>query len=178
MSYTRTKLTDIDKEILEEIFYELEEITLPTTFSSQKGGRHHAVKIGATKQKNARQACFGIVNYRGNYTLSKYLKKYPEIMELFKEFIDSHYPGFEFDSVYVNKNVVCKWHIDSKNVGQSLLVGVGSYTGGQSALKINNKEIKFHIKNQSLLFNGSEIEHRSLPFKGTRYSLVFFKGCP
>lgn len=178
MSYIRTKLSEEDKDILDEIYENLEEITLPTTFSS-KGvkGHHHAVKIGVTKQKNARQACFGIVNYKGKFTTSKYLQKYPEIMGLFKEFVDSHYAGFDFNSVYVNKNVVCKWHIDSKNVGESLLVGVGNYTGGQSALRINNKERKFHIKSQSLLFNGSEIEHRSLPFKGIRYSLVFFKSC-
>ena len=176
MSYVRTKLSEQDRDILDDIYNELEEITLPTTFSSQsEKGRHHAIKIGVTKQKNARQACFGIVKYKGKYTCSKYLKKYPEMMEIFNEFIDSHYPEFEFDSVYVNKNVVCKWHIDSKNVGESLLVGIGGYTGGQSALKIKNKELKFHIKNQSLIFNGSEIEHRSLPFKGTRYSLVFFK---
>lgn len=176
MSYIRTKLSDQDRDILDFIYDKLEEITLPTTYSS-KGvkGHHHSVKTGVTNQKNARQACFGIVKYKGKYTLSKYSKKYPEMMDLFNEFIDSHLPEFGFNSVYVNKNVVCKWHTDSKNVGESLLIGLGKYTGGQSALKIKNKELKFHIKNQSLSFNGSEISHRSLPFKGTRYSLVFFK---
>jgi hypothetical protein len=176
MSYIRTKLSDKDKDILDYIYEELEDITLPTTFSSQGvKGHYHAVKIGVTKQKNARQTCFGVVKYKGKFVLSKYLQKYPEMMDLFKEFIDSHYPEFEFNSVYVNKNVICKWHKDSKNVGESLLVGMGAYTGGQSVLKIINKELKFHIKSQSLIFNGSEIEHRSLPFEGTRYSLVFFK---
>ena len=173
MSYIRTKLSEEDKEILQEIYEELEEITLPTTFSSNKG-KHHAVKTGVTKQKQARQTCFGLVKYKGKITESQYAKKYPYMMELFKEFIDSHYPGFKFNGIYVNKNVVCKKHLDSKNVGESLLVGLGDYTGGQSVLYINNKERKFHIKSQSLIFNGSEIEHRSLPFKGTRYSLVFF----
>jgi hypothetical protein len=159
MSYIKTKLSEEDKEILEEIYEELEEITLPTTFSNYKG-KHHAVKTGVTKQKQARQTCFGLVKYKGKLTESQYAQKYPEMLELFKEFIDSHYPGFKFNSVYVNKNVVCKKHLDSKNVGESLLVGY--------------KERKFHIKSQSLIFNGSEIEHKSLPFKGTRYSLVFF----
>ena len=31
-------------------------------------------------------------------------------MDLFKEFIDSHFPEFEFNSVYVNKNVVMHAH--------------------------------------------------------------------
>ena len=33
---------------------------------------------------------------------------------------------------------------------------------------------KNYIKTNSLIFNGSEIPHESDPFKGTRYSLVFF----
>ena len=94
-------------------------------------------------------------------------------MELFKKFIDSHYPEFEFDSVYVNKNVKCKKHLDSKNVGTSLLVGFGDYLGGESVLYINNEAEKMNIQICSVIFNGSKIEHESLPFTGTRYSLVF-----
>ena len=83
---------------------------------------------------------------------------------------------------YYNKNtkkiiccgMECKKHIDSKNVGESLLVGFGDYTGGETSIYLD-KEHVFDIQNNSLIFNGSEIEHRSLPFKGTRYSLVFFK---
>ena len=96
------------------------------------------------------------------------------MMELFKEFIESHYPDFKFKSVYVNRNTIVKKHVDSSNVGISLLVGLGDYTRGQTVLYIKNKPKKFHIKSNSLIFDGSEIEHKSEPFKGTRYSLVFF----
>lgn len=177
MEYEKTKLSKEDKEILNEIYEELEEISLPTTYCSDGvKGHYHADKIGVTKQRKASQACFGIVKYKQKKQPSKFTKKYPYMMDLFKEFMDSHYPEFIFDSVYVNRNVVCKKHIDSKNVGESLLVGVGKYTGGQPVLYINGKERKFHIKSNSLIFNGSEIEHKSLPFTGTRYSLVFFNG--
>ena len=174
MSYTRTKLSEEDKDILDEIYDELEEITLPLSY--RKGGMEqgHSVRTGACSQKQARQVCFGYTKYQGKKQLSSYTKKYPFMMELFEEFIDSHYPGFEFDSVYVNKNVKCKKHLDSKNVGESLLVGLGKYTGGQTVLYINGKERKFNIQNNSLIFNGTEIVHRSLPFSGIRYSLVFF----
>lgn len=177
MEYEKTKLSKEDKEILNEIYEELEEISLPTTYCSDGvKGHYHADKIGVTKQRKASQACFGIVKYKQKKQPSKFTKKYPYMMDLFKEFMDSHYPEFIFDSVYVNRNVVCKKHIDSKNVGESLLVGVGKYTGGQTVLYINGKERKFHIKSNSLIFNGSEIEHKSLPFNGIRYSLVFFNG--
>lgn len=96
-------------------------------------------------------------------------------MPLFREFIDSHYPEFKFESVYVNRNTVAKKHLDSKNTGESLIVGFGNYTGGKTVLYTSDgKEKKFSIKSHSLMFNGSEIEHASEPFEGTRYSLIFF----
>ena len=175
MSFIKTKLSVEDKTILKEIYEELEKITIPTSYSSNGvKGHHHSVKTGTTKQINARQACFGKVTYQGKIQISSCAKKYPNIMPLFKEFIDSHYPDFKFKSVYVNKNTICKKHLDSSNVGESLLVGFGSYTGGQTTLYIDDKPKSFHIKTNSLIFNGSEIPHESDQFKGTRYSLVFF----
>lgn len=174
MSYIKTKLTIKDKEILNEIFKELEEIALPKSFRSKGMGSHHARKTGTIDQKDAYQVVFGNVFYKGDLQLSSYTKKYPYMMPLFKKFIEQHYPNFEFKSVYVNKNTICKKHLDSKNVGESLLVGLGLYTGGQTILHINNKPKSIHIKTYSILFNGSEIVHESKEFKGTRYSLVFF----
>jgi hypothetical protein len=61
MSYIKTKLSVYDKQILTEIYDELENINIPTTFSN-KGikGHHHAVKTGTTSQKDARQTSFGL----------------------------------------------------------------------------------------------------------------------
>ena len=171
MSFIKTKLTVKDKEILSEIYKEMEKIRMPTTYN---GGTYHSVKTGTTDQKEARQACFGIVKYKGTIQSSNYSKKYPYMMSMFKKFINSHYPDFKFRSVYVNKNTVCKEHLDSKNVGESLLVGFGPYTAGRTTLYIDDKPKSFHIKTNSLLFNGSKIFHKSEPFKGTRHSLVFF----
>ena len=176
MSYIKTKLSTEDKDILKKIYNELEKINIPTTYASLgTKGQYHATKTGARDQKEGRQTIFGLTCYRGKKGDSRYTKKFPSIMPLFKEFINSHNPNFQFTSVYVNRNVVCKKHLDSKNVDKSLLVGLGKYTGGQTTLFIDNKPKKFHIKSQSLIFNGSEIPHQSEEFKGTRYSLVFFK---
>lgn len=174
MSFIKTKLSIQDKEILSEIYDALEEITLPSTHRIMGKG-YHSARTGTINQKDARQTCFGKVYFQGKIQESSYSKKYPYMMRLFKEFIKSHYPSFKFTSVYVNRNTVCKEHLDSKNVGESLLVGFGKYTGGQTTLYIDSKPISFHIKTNSIIFNGSEILHKSEPFKGTRYSLVFFK---
>jgi len=173
MSYIKTKLSIQDKDILNIIYQELEKITLPTTFQ-QTGGQGHQIRTGTVNQKFARQTCFGKVHFQGQIKDSVYTKKYPYMMSLFKLFIKNHYPSFKFKSVYVNKNTICKEHVDSKNIGESLLVGFGNYTGGQTILFINNKPVKIHIKTYSLIFNGTQIIHKSEEFKGTRYSLVFF----
>jgi hypothetical protein len=176
MSYIRTKLSKEDKEILKKIYNELENINIPTSYSS-KGvkGHFHAVRTGTHNQKNARQTCFGLVTFQGKKVKSSSTKKYPWISPLFKEFIQSHYPDFNFNSVYVNKNTVVKKHIDSNNVGESLLVGLGPYRRGQTTLYLEDKQKKFSIKTSSIIFNGSDIPHKSEKFEGIRYSLVFFK---
>jgi hypothetical protein len=175
MSYIRTKLSDKDKDILQDICDNLENITIRKSYDSGKTPRGHPLRTGTFKQKNARQTMFGKVYYQGKYNTSASSKKYPWMLSLFKEFIKVHNRNFEFDTVYVNKNTIVQRHVDSKNTGESLLVGFGPYTGGQTTLYINGKPKKFHIKSQSLIFNGSEIPHKSEIFKGTRYSLVFFK---
>ena len=105
------------------------------------------------------------------------MKKYPAFLQLCQDFVAIHAPGFEFNSVYVNQNVVCQRHTDSKNIGQLLLVGLGDYEGGETTLHNCSEEgdVSFNIKDISLRFNGAEIEHSSKSFTGTRYSLVFFK---
>jgi hypothetical protein len=175
MSYIKTKLSNDDKAMLKYIYIELEKINIPTSYSGKNiKGHHHAVKTGTTSQKGARQTAFGITTYRGKKTTSASTKKYPHIMPLFKNFMKDHYPTFKFKSVYVNRNTISKAHLDSKNVGESLLVGLGLYTGGKTIIHEGNKQKKFHIKSNSLIFNGSELLHESEPFKGVRYSLVFF----
>jgi len=174
--YSRTELSDQDKSILNEIYNELEKITIPTTYRSEgvKGG-YHAAKIGVTSQRGARQTIFGLSKHQGIKQKSRFTKKYPHILPLFKNFIKNHHPEFEFSSVYVNRNTVCKKHLDAENAGVSLLVGFGDYTAGETVLYTEEGEKKFNINTHSLIFNGSKIPHRSEPFEGTRYSLVFFK---
>jgi len=174
MSYIRKKLSPSDKEILNKLYKEFEKIHIPTTYRDKGRAPYHSLKTGANIQKNARQTSFGIINYRGNQTISSNTKKYPHIYPLLKKFIKSHNHKFKFKTVYINRNVICKKHIDSKNTGRSLLIGLGPYTGGKTTLYLGNKSVSFNIKSSSLVFNGSEIYHQSEPFLGTRYSLVFF----
>ena len=139
--YTTKKYSENDKVILQEILNALENTLIPTVYCESKNSRQygHKVKTGAIIQKNARQTVYGKTMYKGKLHESSSTKTYPHIMPLFKKFIDSHSPDFEFSSVYVNKNVKCKKHFDSKNVGVSILVGCGNYTGGIQTYTIKEK---------------------------------------
>jgi hypothetical protein len=174
MSYVRTELSKEDNEILEELYKELEGISITKSYRKMPGFNHHGERTGTSDQRDARQACFGMVKYHQRLKESGVSIKYPHIMPLLKKFMDSHNPGFQFTNVYVNKNAVCKKHVDSKNVGVTLLIGFGDYTGGDTVLHINNEPVKCNINGSSLIFDGSVIQHESEPFEGTRYSLVFF----
>ena len=172
-----TELSLSDNQILSKIYNELEKITIPKSFRRPDAmkGSYHSTRTGTTDQKEGRQVCFGKVTWRGKYKDSKISLKHPYMISLFKEFIDSHYPEFEFTSVFVNKNTVVKKHLDSQNVGESLLVGFGDYTGGQTTVHdTDGGSQSFDINKESIMFNGATIYHNSEPFEGTRYSLVFF----
>jgi hypothetical protein len=102
------------------------------------------------------------------YDVSHLSKKYPEIYTELQN-IGNHYQ-FVFKSIQVNKNLVCPPHKDKKNVGNSLLVSFGEYTGGE--IIVNG--IEYNAFKKPIIFNGAELEHYNKEFKGTKYSLVFF----
>lgn len=81
-------------------------------------------------------------------------------------------------TVVINRNAQFKPHTDSgAGAGQScsLIVGLGEYTGG--GLVVEGKV--HHIAYNPVEFDGWKQVHWTLPFKGERYSIVWFtpKGC-
>lgn len=121
-----------------------------------------------------KSATFGYVRgrYNGKYDLSQYTKKYPHIyQELLR--IGNIFCPFEFSAIHINKNVICPPHKDSKNIGKSMLLSFGDYTGCN--IIIDGK--KYDANCNPLIFDGSELEHYNTDdLVGTKYSLVFFNG--
>jgi hypothetical protein len=163
MAYAQTKLSTSDTEILQEIYRELECITLPRSFRHKaESAMYHIKRTGTYGQQDARQACFGQVTYQHSLRETNPSKRNPHIMPLFRKFMASHRPDFLFTSVFVNKNTTCQRHTDSKNTGESLIVGCGNYTGGETILHLEKAE-EFDISSHSLVFNGVTIPHESRP---------------
>ena len=76
-----------------------------------------------------------------------------------------------FTSICINKNTISLPHTDRNNSGVSCIVGLGDYTGGELVYG----ETKVNIHKNPIEFDGSKIKHYSLPFEGTRYSIIYFQ---
>ena len=81
-------------------------------------------------------------------------------------------------TIAINRNAQFRPHTDSgAGVGQgtSLIVGLGSYEGGELVVEGEKVDIRY----KPLEFDGWKQRHWTMPFTGERYSLVWFtpKGC-
>ena len=110
----------------------------------------------------------------GRY-LSKAQQQYPELMDIAKEYRDLYFPDFEFTHLMLNRNYPVDWHLDKANVGESYIVAVGDFEGGETELEIGGVVYKIDIHNRPFCFDGSKIKHRAGEFTGERYAVVFFK---
>jgi len=113
----------------------------------------------------------------GKLNMTKLKEEEPDLKEYFHQFRNLYFKDFEFNSVHVNKNYATPPHFDSKNCGESVLIAMGDYRGGQTCLynEKTRKIEKHDARNKPLVFNGSGILHWVLDWtKGDRYTLVFF----
>lgn len=118
---------------------------------------------------------FRVKDTETNYYLTTARSKYPILQEVFEEFRNLHFPDFEFKQVMINKNLQTKPHKDSCNVGESILLGLGDYSEGYINIMQNNgKYKKFNTWHKLNRFNGSKYTHYTSPFKGERFTLVFY----
>ena len=106
---------------------------------------------------------------------TKVYSEYPELKEIFKEYSSIWFNDFEWTQVQLNKNFKSPPHKDSKNIGESIIVGIGDYTGGELVIQDDKeKEIEVNINLAPCMFNGSKYIHYTKDWTGDRYSLVFF----
>ena len=106
---------------------------------------------------------------------SRHNEKHKKLLEAAKSFLRQSGVKYRFESVTLNKNHAAAKHVDQNNKGHSYIIGLGNYTGGD--LVFSDKSSPYHgshnIKNKWLKFVG-DTEHYVKPFKGTRYTLVYY----
>ena len=164
------QLPEVDASELFELYNMLENIIIPKkSKSTNRRGfpiGHQAMTFGYTRARF-------VTRKNGKlFDLSNCSLKYPEIYnELLR--IGNIYCPFEFTSIHVNRNVVCPKHKDSKNVGRSMLLSFGDYTGCN--IIVNDKIYDANCK--PIIFDGAKLEHyNSDDLEGIKYSLVYYNG--
>ena len=139
----------------------LKYITIPiknSTNSRHDFRNHRSMTMGITRGR-----------FNGIIGLSQPTKKYPHI---YKEILRiQKLIGIEANSIHINHNVICPRHLDSKNIGESVLVSFGDYTGCHIVID----ELPYDAYCQPIKFNGAElIYYDTNNLIGNKYSLVFF----
>ena len=167
-------------EILEEIpFYSGSERQKMTKHSN-KDGKMGSMCYGYTwkgflkRDKEGNKISRALSPYPGLY-MTKVRAEYPHLQYIFEEFSNLYFPDFHFTSVQMNRNFPCPRHIDSKNVGESVLLNLGDYTGGELIVEFEDGDKIIDNRNSLYRFNGSKYYHYTADFTGTRYALVFYK---
>lgn len=114
--------------------------------------------------------------YRKMLSLKTREPKYKRLFTETKKLMRLKDPSFKFTSIQYNKNNRAARHRDASNVGISYIVGLGDYTGGELIIFDENEKnpVKHDIKDKFYSFNGSVYPHETAPYKGERYTLVFY----
>lgn len=128
-----------------------------------------SIKFGTTnkrftKKENGRH-CFSVWNER-------YPALYNSLLNLALYVIPD---DFDCDllNITLNKNLKCIPHND-KNNGDSIIIGIGDYTGGRLILHHDTHDEYIDIKNKPYRFNGKNIKHSTEDFDGNRYSIIYY----
>lgn len=169
---------DDDCDIMESILENVDFVsgTARRQMYKQKAGTGGSMLFGLTwrgylsKTKNRTKS-----KYKGLYK-TKVMDDHPELEGIFKEFADTHFGGFHYTQVQMNKNFHCGKHFDSSNVGESILCAFGKkYKGGLTCVDYKDRIKKFDARDHPVQFNGAKFEHWVEEWKGgDRYTLVFF----
>lgn len=125
-----------------------------------------------------RTMTFGFGDNRHGWNYYATNKKHPEVFKALVAFGNRVVPkGWEYQGITLNHGVKAKKHIDSKNVGSSVIIGIGDFTGGE--IRVWNSEDKNpqdkDLHDKPVMFNGGLLAHETQPFKGDRYTIIFYK---
>jgi hypothetical protein len=149
---------DVAPEAFREIAAELQRKSLPINKYRKNSGE-------------GKSQCFGYVRQRnGSYAGSRLNFGRPELYQALLSLASRVLPpDFHWISIQVNENYQTAAHTDKGNRGESAILGFGDYSGGELVIEGTPVDIRHKI----VFFDGSKHLHYTLPYTGTRYSIVF-----
>lgn len=154
-------------KILQDLLEELRNTTIPP-INSRKG------IIGSI----GRTITFGFGNTRRGFKEFSTNRRHPRLLKLLADFGNEVVPkGWEYNAITLNEGVKAKKHKDVLNIGRSVLIGIGDYEGGDVRVWDGEDKhpIVFDVKMNPVMFNGGLLYHQTTPFKGERYTIIYYK---
>lgn len=111
--------------------------------------------------------------YEGMYETVLLTQK-PYIMEYLTEFGKYHFPDFRFTDIQINYNWASPKHKDKGNIGDSIIIGIGDYTGGELCIDRDTVIDTIDIHDMPYKFDGRKYTHWTQDYSGNRMSIVFY----
>jgi len=106
---------------------------------------------------------------------TKLKTEYPEFDLVLREFQKLYFKDFTYNQVIINRNYQCLPHKDKKNVGESIILGLGNYEGGALCVQNEDEQVfQLNLLHRLAKFDASKFTHFVIPFDGERYTLVFY----
>lgn len=138
----------------------------------------------------------GLYVYGGSVGVAAHTTKRPWLTRLLVGALRSAAPDFPFTSIQLNYNYASRPHVDKGNLGNSYIVGLGDYSGGELWVHDDTGPEQYVVEGQEDVsafyrvgsaFRGRQLQvhniwttfdgnklHFTLPFQGERYSIIFF----
>lgn len=150
-------------------------------FDKIKGSKKpNSLKLGYTWRKKMGRGEREYCPIKKMYK-TKMLSENQWLLTMLTEYHSHHFPDFEWTEITINHMPTgcrTKEHLDKINVGDSVLIAFGNYTGGRTYIQ-NKKDKNYTIhdaRDKLLIFNGSERKHGVTSIStGDRFSLVYYK---
>jgi len=158
----------------EKLLAALHEMTVPKIPQPSATSAHHnrGNKLGT----NGRTITFGFGDTRHGWKNYATNAQHPDVYRSLVEFGNQVVPkGWTYEGITLNHNVKAKKHTDSKNIGGSVIIGIGPFTGGAIRVWSDEKPTDHNLHDQPVMFNGGLLAHETQPFKGDRYTMIFYK---
>lgn len=131
-----------------------------------------------------------VCDFKGCTGPTPYTIPYPSVMRILtgylKGFDEPLVKNFAYTSININKNYAGRLHRDASNVGPSIIKAFGEFTGGKLNYWPNDDKslteveslpksdaVKADLQENIAMFDGRR-GHCVDPFKGERYTLVYF----
>ena len=168
------------EEARADLLEELSKVTIPKIMKSTYDEEGNVITSNRDRIIGSigRTTNFGFGRTRSGYKPYATNKRAPELFRALVRFGNLVVPkGWKYQSITLNHGVRAKKHVDGQNNGRSVIIGIGDYTGGAvNVFKEDGSNRKpVDVKDKPLMFNGAIYPHSTTPFKGERYTIIFFR---